>query len=111
MTLTVTLCAVSKDGSIVEPPSIKDLRTASSIHALAFSSNGDLLVCESEGTFNLEHWEHVFEHGRRSCGGDVTAAGSHEDVTMTDAESLEGFVRRVVRDKLAQDQIWRAGMK
>jgi exosome complex component RRP46 len=108
MTLTTVMCAVSEDGGILDAPSIKDLRTATSIHVLGFSSKGALLVNESEGTFDFETWERVHEHGTRICRGSAGQEVSGEDVMMLQG-SMEGFVREVLKEKAAKDQTWGKG--
>jgi exosome complex component RRP46 len=96
------MCAISPDGCILDAPSVKDLRAASSIHVLAFSSKGDLLVSESEGHCDFDKWEEVFEHGRRLCQGHKEQG---EDADMNEGD-LNGFVRGLVREKVQQDQKW-----
>ena len=111
MTLVATIFAISKqDGIISEHPSVKDLRTAASIHVLAFSSLGDLLVSESEGSFDFATWEEIYERARMACMGSRQVAENGEDVEMAEDGGLHGFLRSVVRKKVEEDQKWRTSV-
>lgn len=69
MTLTATLVAVSSNGTMVNDPSVQQIKLASSIHVLAFSSHGDLLAVESEGDFTIDIWEEVNQRAKLVCHG------------------------------------------
>ncbi|KAI9830129.1 MAG: hypothetical protein M1819_005806 [Sarea resinae] len=108
MTLTSALVAVSPSGDVIHDPDPRQLEKASSIHVLGFSSHGELLVAESEGTFSLQLWDRVFEDTKPICCGDSLAGGA--DVTRMDtddAADLQGFMRGAVRDKVERDQRWK----
>lgn len=111
MTFASTICAVSKEyGTIIENPTAKDLRTASSIHVLTFSSKGDVLVNESEGTFDFSVWEDVFKHSEQVCRGAQRIAGDGEDLAMSEQGGLEAFMRDVVSETIDRDQNWADGL-
>ena len=44
-----------------------DLNHVKSMHVLTFSSHGDLLVAESEGVFDVDTWEAVFDAAKMVC--------------------------------------------
>ena len=94
-------------------PSLKQCQSADSVHVLAFSSKGDLLLVESEGEFNLDVWENVFAEASRMCRGDPSHDGGDEDVSMDseDATDAESFLRGVVGAKFARDQRWKESVK
>ena len=112
MTFTSTLVAVSKDETIVQDPSDQDLHMAASVHVLAFSSKGDLIVIESEGDFNIDIWEKVFEEARHICRGNELGNGDSEDISMSgqDATSLESSLREVMQEKVAKEQRWKESL-
>lgn len=63
-------------------------------------------MAESEGIFELEVWERVFEGGERICLGDE----SGDDEDAMDAESmggLESFLRDAMGAKMTKDQKWK----
>jgi exosome complex component RRP46 len=110
MTYTAAIITVCS-GKIIPDPSIKDINTASSLHVLAVSSNGHLLLNESEGEFDLETWEEVVDQARVICQGSEAAASSDKDISMSEGgeaeqQGLEGFVREVVGDKIQHDHAW-----
>ena len=112
MTLTSTVVAVTKAKSIVQGPSTQQLQKADSVHVLAFSSQGDLIVAESEGDFDIDIWERVFEEGKRRCRGNE-GGGDDSDEMGTDTEGkggLEGVLMDVVGKKVTKDQKWKEGL-
>ena len=108
MTFTTSVAAVDPQGGISFDASPRSLRKANSIHVVAVSSNGRILIAESEGEFDLEVWEavlaKVFHHGR----GDIASVRNHNDLrtASTEASSFDGFVRRAVTNKVALEQRW-----
>lgn len=109
VTFTATILAVSPSSKLIQDPSPTLLREATSIHVLAFSSHGELLLAESEGDFGIETWEKVYHEAERICRGENE--DSEEDVSMRkeDGEGLEGFLKDVVREKVGRDMKWKDG--
>jgi len=111
MIYTSASLVVSPSGEIIQDPSIKDIKIATSIHVLAFSSKGHLLLNESEGDFDLDTWDRVFELAESICrDGRRFKIGHDGDVDMADnggVQSLENFVREVVEDKIRHDHAWK----
>jgi exosome complex component RRP46 len=108
MTYTATVVAVTSTGEIKEDPSMRDATSAVSLHVLAFSSKGHLLLSQSEGGFDLDLWERVYEHAYAICRGSqpVTADGDISMVEDASGSSLESFVRKTVEDQLYHDYSW-----
>lgn len=107
MTFSATVLAVTKSGDIISEPSVQTAKAAASLHALAFSSKGHLLLNESQGAFDFDTWEQVHERALILCRGQ---AGSDEDVSMAengDGQPLEGFIRETVEDKVHNDYAWK----
>ena len=111
MTLTATLIAVYPASTLVIEPSMHQLKLASSIHVLAFSSYGDLLVVESEGDFTIDTWDKVHQKARLICHGEDAdeSQSQSQDVSMTsDHVSKSGTaLKDAVERKVAQDQRWK----
>lgn len=108
MTFSATVLAVTKSGEIVPEPSVQTAKTAASLHVLAFSSKGHLLLNESQGAFDFDTWERVHERALTLCRGQ--AGGSDGDVAMAengDGQPLEGFIRETVEDKIHRDYAWK----
>ncbi|KAL2868142.1 putative exosome complex subunit Rrp46 [Aspergillus lucknowensis] len=109
MSLSATMLAVNPSGEIVRKPSITDARAAASLHVLAFTSKGHLLLSESEGRFNFDTWDKVYENALAVCHGTSTLS-SDGDVAMTenmDTQPLEGFVRDTVEDHIRAEYAWK----
>ena len=109
MSLTATFVAVDSNGALVMQPSLKETKLASSIHVLAFSSHGDLLVVESEGEFTIDEWDEVLQKARSRChGGERDESGS-ADVSMEldDVSELETVLKDTVERKVAKEQRWK----
>ncbi|KAL4778486.1 hypothetical protein BJX76DRAFT_362688 [Aspergillus varians] len=109
VTLSATVLAVNSSREIIREPSTKDAAGFSSLHVLAFTSKGHLLLNESEGTFDFDTWEEVYERALAICHG-TAALGSDGDVAMTEnAENqpLEGLVRDTVQDRIHSEYAWK----
>ncbi|KAL9063836.1 MAG: hypothetical protein Q9161_009238 [Pseudevernia consocians] len=113
-TLTATLVAVNSNSTLVIDPSVQQIKLASSIHVLAFSSRGDLLVVESEGDFTIDKWEEVHQRAKLICHGDEgdESESESEDVSMDsdDVSKLENVLKEAVETKMAKEQRWKASM-
>lgn len=72
LALTITskclaITTINNSRTIIQDPTVIQGQTADSVHALAFTSHGDLLLAESEGTFNFSDWDKVFKIGKQLC--------------------------------------------
>ena len=114
MTLTSTIIAMDPSGRLIQDPSTQQLREASSVHVLAFSSHGDLLIVESEGEFDISSWETVLEKARQVCRGKGKDSGEDEDGSMTigseKERTLEDGLRDTIREKVAREQRWKESL-
>ncbi|KAL8683200.1 MAG: hypothetical protein Q9186_000812 [Xanthomendoza sp. 1 TL-2023] len=112
MTLTTTLIAVSPSGELLEEPSAKALREATSTHVLGFSSHGELLVAESEGAFDMHTWDQI--HGKAEQlhrSRSTRDQNQTDDVNMDSLEpmSLEDSLTSVIQEKASREQRWKEG--
>ena len=111
MTLTSTFIALTSDGSsrsIILNPTISQTQNADSLHVLAFTSHGDLLVAESEGALNMDDWDEVCKVGHGECCND----SSDDDIMQQDGlEEAPGrmstFVKSTLRSSVAADLHWK----
>ncbi len=105
MILTSTLIAVDSLGNVISDPCAKEVHLASSIHVVAFSSHGGLLVVQSEGSFGIDVLEDVLEKGRRVCRGTETEGRPKGAVNMDAGQmSLEETMKIAVQQKIAKEQ-------
>ncbi|KAF9887699.1 hypothetical protein FE257_009652 [Aspergillus nanangensis] len=109
MTFSATVLGVNTLGEIIREPAPTDAAAATSLHVLAFSSKGHLLLNESRGSFDFDTWERIRQRALTICHG--TLSGSPDgDVAMVedvDGQPLEGVVRETVEDKYHQDYAWK----
>ena len=109
--LVSVLLAIDRTGTLLPDPTAQDLAAASSVHVLAFSSLGKLLVVESEGEFSMKDWEEVHEKAKEICLG-KEGGGDGQDVSMHGLEngSLKDMLCGVVQQKAAEEQRWKANL-
>jgi exosome complex component RRP46 len=109
MTTTSALLATMDDSRIIQYPTIREIQQATSLHVLAFTSHGELLFAESEGDFNIDDWDLIFEKARRICCGVGEAADV--DAMLDEGEDgnggLTGFLRSTLEGKATSDLKWR----
>ncbi len=106
----VTLVVTRNDEAKVAE-SAAELKAARSMHVLAFNSERELVLVESEGRCSLEEWEEVEELGRRTCLGKRPGRGS-DDVDMEvegDTKAMQDVLRAAVETRVMADERWRAG--
>lgn len=113
MTYASTAIAVSAAGELVQNPSANDFKSATSVHALVFSSRGHLLLNESDGDFDLTTWEKVLDLAQSIClsGVDGTKAVHDGDIDMDGldvaTETLDQAVRDAVEDRIRENFAWK----
>jgi exosome complex component RRP46 len=105
MTFTSVALAVTNANEIIPSPSSKDYKSAKSLHTLAFSSKGHLLLNESQGSFDFDTWELVYERAYSICRG-AKALAEDGDVSMDGKQNLESVIREVVEDKIYKEYSW-----
>jgi len=107
--LTAALVVVQPDGALVFDPSSNHLKSAASIHVLAFSSHSDTLIVESEGDFSIETWEQVHEKAGQLCHGQENEDSDDEDMSMDSYEKikLENIMRDAVQEKVTKERKWK----
>jgi exosome complex component RRP46 len=111
MVLTSTIIAIGpneKSRTLIQNPSLLEYESATSVHVLAFTSHGDLLLSESQGTFDLEDWEEVYETAKTLCMSGDQDTSMQGGVRLLDEEkgSMLGFVKSAMEEKVAQDLHW-----
>ncbi|KAH8602696.1 hypothetical protein B0O99DRAFT_679685 [Bisporella sp. PMI_857] len=107
MVLTSVLLAITSEG-ILRNPTLQDIQKADSVHVLAFTSHGELLVAESEGTFTMEEWNGVYDVGRRICCDETPSADSMQDNVLDEKDGgMIMFVKSVLSEKVKQDLRWK----
>jgi len=97
--------SISRDGKIKTWPSLKERKAAESLHVFVFGKDGQNLLFESEGRYEMEQWEAAEDAAKAVVVG---RAQQDEDVTMEeDRESLFATMRHAVEDKVEREGRWR----
>ncbi|RDL36784.1 uncharacterized protein BP5553_06136 [Venustampulla echinocandica] len=108
MIATSVLIAVNSEGesrNLIQNPNPEQVRSANSVHVLGFTSHGELLLSESEGSFTLDEWDEVYETAKALCSGEKTA-----DDNFMQGVGLENnkgdmmmFIKSAMERKIAAD--------
>jgi exosome complex component RRP46 len=110
--VATTVAVMKGKGELKADPSVKDFSRMTSLHVFGFSSVGELVLVESEGSFTFEEWERLEALARTACLGGVGESG---DVKMSDGDdneagkSLLDIVRGSVEARVVADERWRGG--
>jgi len=80
------------------------------VHVLAFTSHGELIVAESEGSFSTEEWDQVHDVGKRLCYSTFEEVDdSMEDEGLDErAGGMSLFVKSIIKEKVDRDLHWKA---
>ncbi|KAI0539734.1 hypothetical protein GGR58DRAFT_220682 [Xylaria digitata] len=111
-TLTSTsLAIILEDGSrqVVTNPTARQIEKAQSFHVLAFTSQNELILAESDGAFTMKEWDDVYNTAYSQCC--TTTAVGDTDTLMDEglpiAPDLKHFVRSTIEQKTASDLYWK----
>ena len=96
----------------MEEPTFQNIQQAKSVHVLAFSSHGNLLLAESEGDFSIQEWEQVHNIAEMVCRGPIDRDRESEDVEMDSdgSHTVESRMRDVLQRKMVADQRWKENL-
>lgn len=105
---TAVALAIPTDGELIADPDTRQSETAESLHVLAFTSNSELLLAESQGTFTEKQWNKVLDAGQRICT-QTSKPGDDEDMAGSGIESasVRDFIRATMAAKVADDLHWK----
>ncbi|KAL8891049.1 MAG: hypothetical protein Q9215_001894 [Flavoplaca cf. flavocitrina] len=101
---------LSWSGELIFDPAARIVEKAASLHVLAFSSLGDILVAESEGTFDMDIWDQVYAMAEKHCRTlDPGAPARMADVDMESSKSasLEDSLKGIIEGKVAREYRWK----
>lgn len=100
----------SSDEKVIVDPTPAQISRARSVHVLAFTSDGDLLMTESEGQFSLAEWNGVLDTARQVCfqSEDEMALDTDDKVGgLARHADMKQFIRTAMASKVAADLHWR----
>ncbi|KAI0102891.1 hypothetical protein GGR51DRAFT_274314 [Nemania sp. FL0031] len=112
-TLTSTsLAIISEDGQrrTVTNPTARQVEQSQSFHVLAFTSQSELILAESEGAFTMKEWDDVYSAAQKQCCTTTTVDDTDtimDEGRSTDMPDLKRFIRSTVEQKTASDLYWK----
>lgn len=107
--MTSTSIAVDWNGNLALDPSPEETEAAASLHILGFSSHGDLIISESQGSFSIDVWEQVLEIAGSACCVDNASDIVPEADSLGASKhqvSLEGSLRATILERVQDEQRW-----
>jgi exosome complex component RRP46 len=105
-TVNAALVAVGKNGDVVVGPVAEELEVCQSVHAMAFGFNGEMLLDESTGSFELEAWKAVADKAAERCAAAFADDGEDEAMANGDVEQ-EPWLRQALEEKVKDANSWR----
>jgi len=105
-TVNAALVAVSKNGDIVAGPKAEELEVCQSVHAMAFGAQGEMLLDESTGSFELDAWKAVADKAAERCAAAFADEGEDEAMSNGDVEQ-EPWLRQALEEKVRDANSWR----
>ncbi|PHH74095.1 hypothetical protein CDD80_3316 [Ophiocordyceps camponoti-rufipedis] len=98
--------AVKADRSIVVEPTPADVDSCRSLHALAFTSDDELLLAESTGSFSVAEWQSVLETGQSVCCRDASQDTSMS-ASVPESQGIRTFIRSVAETRSDEVLHWK----
>lgn len=105
-TMIASLAVVTDRGVVVVHPMEKQLAGCRSVHAMAYTAQGDMLLDQSVGNFDLDQWEKVVEHVKRACMAAV-AVTAEDGAMVNGAAEATPWLRRDLEEKVSTASAWR----
>ena len=105
-TMVAALGCFTLEGQLVLEPSEKELVGCQSVHAVASDSQGDLLLNESAGSFNVEKWEQMAEALKEKALAAVAATGGDESMS-NGVEEKAPWLKQALEENVRKAGEWR----
>jgi exosome complex component RRP46 len=104
------ILAISRDNhEVVYTPQEKDFVDCRSIHAFAFNQDGEQLLEQSSGEFDLDLWEKVVDGAQSACL--AAAAFKQEDANTVDdvaVSDTQPWLRQALEERAKVVNAWRS---
>jgi exosome complex component RRP46 len=102
MTPIASIVAIAADGSVTLIPSWHSIEQAASVHVFAYSTHDQLLLAESEGSFDLQTWERAAAATKEACLRPETG----DEERLETQPPLESLLRTAMESKFRQSRNW-----
>lgn len=110
MTMTSAFFALNTetgDRRIIQNPTISEIQSANSVHVLGFTSQGELLIAESEGSFDLEDWDEIYEVAKKLCSVESQEPDLPDADETVNQTGMQTFLKSALQEKVAADLHWK----
>ncbi|KAK4556994.1 exosome non-catalytic core subunit rrp46 [Recurvomyces mirabilis] len=104
--VVATLFTVTDSGVCEEEPGEKQLVGCKSVHAMAYSHRGELLLNESAGRLEWSEWEGVAERAEKTCLAAMASATGDEEMAGGVVEETP-WLRRELEERARVAVAWR----
>ncbi|KAI0164851.1 hypothetical protein GGR57DRAFT_214580 [Xylariaceae sp. FL1272] len=107
---SVPLAIALVDGrcEVLNNPTAREIEQSRSFHVFAFTSDNQLILSESEGSFTMSEWENAYAIAQDQCCLSPQADGDAAmDQDRTAAVDLKAFTRSALEQKTASDLYWK----
>ncbi|KAK5131071.1 hypothetical protein LTR08_001357 [Meristemomyces frigidus] len=105
-TVVAALVAVSREGGVGVEPGEKGLVGCGSVHALAYTLHGEMLLNESAGSFGVEQWGEVADAAERACVAAMGPGGQDEEM-VNGASEATPWLRQELEERARDAVAWR----
>jgi exosome complex component RRP46 len=110
---SLMLAVLSEDDNpkVIIGPTPAETAKARSVHVLAFTSQGELLLCESEGHFSIPEWDEVVAIARGYSGQtlDKASYGTSMDDKDPGHTDMNRFIRSAMEADIMDAFRWKSG--
>ena len=110
---TAVIVAIPSQGTNSKPstdPSPLEANEADSLHLLGFTTQGTLILAESEGDFTEGDWMSAADIGRRVCNRQMQTNTQEETSVagaLAEAPRMAHVLRSITEAKMASEANWR----
>lgn len=107
-TMSAILAVTSSDGSISLAPEEKEIRDCGSIHAFAFTQEGEQVLCQSSGDFDFELWQRVADDAQGACLSAIASLEEDAEMLVDSADKRSTqWLRKALVDRARSINAWR----
>ncbi len=108
-TFTAALVGVTRSKELVRSPSYQEVVRSSSLHVFAFSPSKEMLLTESDGNFDLDIWDEVYQDAENVCCSPAQDLADDDDkmVDNGDDPHLHELLHEATKQLVHIDQRWK----
>ncbi|KAI9665071.1 MAG: hypothetical protein M1821_006519 [Bathelium mastoideum] len=105
-TYTTTAFGLTPPGDLISTNTLNSQTKYTSYHVFAFTSQGDLLLAESEGSFDMDTWQRAYAAAEEQCLG--KKMDEDDDIVMDQqGDSLQERLKVTLQNQIELDRQWK----